>query len=286
MKKDNNKIALGTAQFSNNYGITNKKKFSSNAIRNILEKSIELKIKTIDTAPNYKKVEKKLGENNLEKFQLITKTSLLKNNRIIDKFTLKNEINKSFSNLKVNKFYAILIRNPKFLLENKNLLEEILVFKKKNKVLKVGYTLYHPEELDILYGFFKPDIVQIPYSIIDNRFDKSKWIDKMYEDGLEIHIRSTFLQGLLLCDFKKLPVKFIKYEKFFESFENWLNLKKISKLQACLNLPLQDKRIKKIVVGISDLNNLEDINKITPIKLKYPKWLFANNEKLLDPSKW
>ena len=286
MKKDNNKIALGTAQFSNNYGITNKKKFSSNAIRNILEKSIELKIKTIDTAPNYKKVEKKLGENNLEKFQLITKTSLLKNNRIIDKFTLKNEINKSFSNLKVNKFYAILIRNPKFLLENKNLLEEILVFKKKNKVLKVGYTLYHPEELDILYGFFKPDIVQIPYSIVDNRFDKSKWIDKMYEDGLEIHIRSTFLQGLLLCDFKKLPVKFIKYEKFFESFENWLNLKKISKLQACLNLPLQDKRIKKIVVGISDLNNLEDINKITPIKLKYPKWLFANNEKLLDPSKW
>ena len=286
MKKDNNKIALGTAQFSNNYGITNKKKFSSNAIRNILEKSIELKIKTIDTAPNYQKVEKKLGENNLEKFQLITKTSLLKNNRIIDKFTLKNEINKSFSNLKVNKFYAILIRNPKFLLENKNLLEEILVFKKKNKVLKVGYTLYHPEELDILYGFFKPDIVQIPYSIVDNRFDKSKWIDKMYEDGLEIHIRSTFLQGLLLCDFKKLPVKFIKYEKFFESFENWLNLKKISKLQACLNLPLQDKRIKKIVVGISDLNNLEDINKITPIKLKYPKWLFANNEKLLDPSKW
>ena len=286
MKKDNNKIALGTAQFSNNYGVTNKKKFSSNAIRNILEKSIELKIKTIDTAPNYQKVEKKLGENNLEKFQLITKTSLLKNNRIIDKFTLKNEINKSFSNLKVNKFYAILIRNPKFLLENKNLLEEILVFKKKNKVLKVGYTLYHPEELDILYGFFKPDIVQIPYSIVDNRFDKSKWIDKMYEDGLEIHIRSTFLQGLLLCDFKKLPVKFIKYEKFFESFENWLNLNKISKLQACLNLPLQDKRIKKIVVGISDLNNLEDINNITPIKLKYPKWLFANNEKLLDPSKW
>ena len=286
MKKDNNKIALGTAQFSNNYGVTNKKKFSSNAIRNILEKSIELKIKTIDTAPNYQKVEKKLGENNLEKFQLITKTSLLKNNRIIDKFTLKNEINKSFSNLKVNKFYAILIRNPKFLLENKNLLEEILVFKKKNKVLKVGYTLYHPEELDILYGFFKPDIVQIPYSIVDNRFDKSKWIDKMYEDGLEIHIRSTFLQGLLLCDFKKLPVKFIKYEKFFESFENWLNLNKISKLQACLNLPLQDKRIKKIVVGIGDLKNLEDINKITPINLKYPNWLFANNEKLLDPSKW
>ena len=286
MKKKNNKIALGTAQFSNNYGVTNNKNFSSNAIRSILKQSIKLDIKTIDTAPNYQEVEKKLGENNLEKFELITKTSLLKNNKIIDKFSLKKEINKSYSNLRVNKFYAILIRSPKLILENKNLLEVILGFKKKNKVIKIGYTLYNPEELDVLYSFFKPDIVQIPYSIIDNRFEKSKWIDKMYADGVEIHIRSTFLQGLLLCDLKKIPIKFNKYGKFFESFENWVSLKKVSKLQACLNLPLQDKRIKKIVVGISDLNNLVAINKIVPINLKYPRWLFANNEKLLDPSKW
>ena len=33
------------------------------------------------------------------------------------------------------------------LLENKNLLDVILGFKKKKKVLKVGYTLYNPEEI-------------------------------------------------------------------------------------------------------------------------------------------
>ena len=65
-----------------------------------------------------------------------------------------------------------------------------------------------------------------------------------------------------------------------------VSLNKISKLQACLNLPLQDKRIKKIVVGISDLNNLIEINKIIPKNLRYPKWLLINNEKLVDPSKW
>ena len=286
MKKKDNKIALGTAQFSNNYGVTNFKHFNLTAIENILEKSIKFDIKTIDTAPNYKEVEKKLGNNNLEKFELITKTSLLKNNKIIDKFSLKKEINKSFSNLKVRKIYAILIRSPRLLLENKNLLDAILGFKQTKKVHKVGYTLYNPEELDILYSFFKPDIVQIPYSIVDNRFEKSKWIDKMYEDGVEIHIRSVFLQGLLLSDLKNLPKKFIKYKKFFESFEDWVSLNKISKLQACLNLPLQDKRIKKIVVGISDLNNLIEINKIIPKNLKYPNWLLINNEKLLNPSKW
>ena len=38
----------------------------------------------------------------------------------------------------------------------------------------------------------------------------------MYEDGVEIHIRSVFLQGLLLSDLKNLPKKFIKYKKFLK----------------------------------------------------------------------
>ena len=66
---------------------------------------------------------------------------------------MKKEINKSFSNLKVRKIYAILIRSPRLLLENKNLLDAILGFKQTKKVHKVGYTLYNPEELDILYSF-------------------------------------------------------------------------------------------------------------------------------------
>ena len=104
MKKKENKIALGTAQFSNSYGVTNNKYFNLTDIKKILEQSIKLNIKTIDTAPNYKEVEKKLGKINLEKFEIITKTSLFKNNKILDKLSLKKEINKSFSNLKVKKF--------------------------------------------------------------------------------------------------------------------------------------------------------------------------------------
>ena len=38
-EKKDNKIALGTAQFSNNYGVTNYKHFNLTAIENILEKA-------------------------------------------------------------------------------------------------------------------------------------------------------------------------------------------------------------------------------------------------------
>ena len=108
----------------------------------------------------------------------------------------------------------------------------------------------------------------------------------MYNEGVEIHVRSVFLQGLLLVNIESLPKKFQKYKNFFEKFDLWVNKKKISKLQACLGPILDDKRIAKVVVGISSSKNLAQINNIKAKKIFYPEWLKLKNRKLLDPSCW
>ena len=286
MKKEENKIVLGTAQFSNDYGVTNEEFLNNYKIKKILQESLKFDIKTIDTAPNYKGVEKKLGIFNLKSFNLITKMSLSHNNKILSSNDLEQKIENSISNLNIEKIYAILIRNPKNLLKNIKLLDVLKDYKKKEKVFKIGYTLYNTEELEGLYKFFKPDIVQIPYSIVDKRFEKKNWITKMYNEGVEIHVRSVFLQGLLLVNIESLPKKFQKYKNFFEKFDLWVNKKKISKLQACLGPILYDKRIAKVVVGISSSKNLAQINNIKAKKIFYPEWFKLKNRKLLDPSCW
>ena len=286
MKKEENKIVLGTAQFSNDYGVTNEEFLNNYKIKKILQESLKFDIKTIDTAPNYKGVEKKLGIFNLKSFNLITKMSLSHNNKILSSNDLEQKIENSISNLNIEKIYAILIRNPKNLLKNIKLLDVLKDYKKKEKVFKIGYTLYNTEELEELYKFFKPDIVQIPYSIVDKRFEKKNWITKMYNEGVEIHVRSVFLQGLLLVNIESLPKKFQKYKNFFEKFDLWVNKKKISKLQACLGPILYDKRIAKVVVGISSSKNLAQINNIKAKKIFYPEWFKLKNRKLLDPSCW
>ena len=174
LKKKNQKIAIGTAQFSNNYGITNNQIINQKNISNILKDGLSLQITTIDTAPEYYNVEKKLGKFNLENFDLITKTALNENGKIINYKELESNIKKSFSNLNTKFLYALLIRSPVTLLKDKNLLDTILSFKNKNLISKIGYTLYDVEELERLYEYFKPDIVQIPYSIVDQRFEKKK----------------------------------------------------------------------------------------------------------------
>lgn len=286
LKKKNQKIAIGTAQFSNNYGITNNQIINQKNISNILKDGLSLQITTIDTAPEYYNVEKKLGKFNLENFDLITKTALNENDKIIDYKELESNIKKSFSNLNTKFLYALLIRSPVTLLKDKNLLDTILSFKNKNLISKIGYTLYDVEELERLYEYFKPDIVQIPYSIVDQRFEKKNWISKMHNDGVEIHVRSVFLQGLLLSDPNEIPHKFNKYKNFFKKLDFWIKENKVSKLQACLNSILNDKRISKIVIGINNRNSLHEINRIKKTSLYYPKWIKLNDKRIIDPREW
>ena len=251
-----------------------------------MKDGLSLQITTIDTAPEYYNVEKKLGKFNLENFDLITKTALNENGKIINYKELESNIKKSFSNLNTKFLYALLIRSPVTLLKDKNLLDTILSFKNKNLISKIGYTLYDVEELERLYEYFKPDIVQIPYSIVDQRFEKKNWISKMHNDGVEIHVRSVFLQGLLLSDPNEIPHKFNKYKNFFKKLDLWIKENKVSKLQACLNSILNDKRISKIVIGINNRNSLHEINRIKKTSLYYPKWIKLNDKRIIDPREW
>lgn len=282
-----NKIILGTAQFSNDYGITNKKKLKKKDINEIISEAESREINMIDTAPDYNGVEKKLGANNVSNFKIISKVSLNNKNRTKDIEELENNLLGSLKNLGVNKFYAILIRNPLNILTNKSLLNKILLLKERGLIEKLGFTLYRPDELDKLYNFFKPDIVQIPHSLIDNRFDQKGWINQMHEDHVEIHVRSVFLQGVLIEDFKSLPKFFLQYKDYFFKFESWLKKNKISKLEACLNHSLKDNRISKIVVGINSKKNLKEVLGVRYLKkIEFPVWLSSTDQSLIMPSKW
>ena len=70
--------------------------------------------------------------------------------------------------------------------------------KENGLIEKFGYSVYYPEDLDKFFEKFPPDIVQLPANIFDQRFNRSGWLKKLEDQGVEIHIRSVFLQGLLL----------------------------------------------------------------------------------------
>ena len=277
---------MGTAQFESDYGVTSKTKLVFSEMQKILQSSTSYNIEMLDTATDYYKVEEKLGNLNINDLKIISKASTIKNDNIITEDDLSKTIDSTLKNLKVDSLYAFLLRKPCLLLKNKGIWKNLLKLKEKGLFRKIGFSLYTPNELKKIYNIFKPDIVQIPVNIIDNRFESAGWLDILKKDKVEIHARSIFLQGLLLEKAQSLPLGFQKYKSFFLKIEKWFRANKVTNLEACLSRVFLDKRISKVVIGINNKSHLDEIMNANIKSFIIPKWFLHKEEKLINPALW
>ena len=236
-----NKIILGTAQLGTDYGLTNNNLLNKKKSLDILHKALDSGINMLDTSPDYSNY-KIINNFNLSRFKIISKFS------IKNKKSFSQEVRLNLENLKIKKFEAILFRTPTLLKENSHLWHQAKLLQDKNLISKIGFTVYKPDELKYILQYYKPDIVQLPYNIFDKRFLNTGWLDNLYNLGIETHIRSAFLQGLLLSNIKDIPNFFQKYSDVFSRYEQWLISNNISKLEACLNLYYKDERVSKLIL--------------------------------------
>ena len=82
---DIKKIALGTANWGQNYGIFNNKNLAKIEIKKILYHSELAGLDTLDTAHLYGNSEEYLGNFDLNKFKVITKTNFFNESFITNK---------------------------------------------------------------------------------------------------------------------------------------------------------------------------------------------------------
>lgn len=275
-------ICIGTANFNRKYGL-NKKKISSKYKKKIFSELINRNIKFLDTANAYKSDS---YLNNNKKFNIITKVSSLRN---FSKFDLQKEIDLQIKHLtKFKPLYAVLIHdcNDMFSKNNNEIYKSLLNLKKKKMVKKIGISCYFENDLKILKKF-NFDIIQFPLNIFDQRILNKKNLKLL--KNKEIHVRSIFLQGLLLKDKKYINTYFNKWSKNFHNYYNFLKKNNLSNLECCLRFIKQQKFISKIVLGIESVNQLDQIIKILKTKnlgkLKFSN-LKTNDKNLILPINW
>ena len=109
----------------------------------------------------------------------------------------------------------------------------------------------------------------------------------MDDAGVEIHVRSVFLQGLLLMDKKHRPSKFNKWSDIWNIWEEWLQDNKLTPLQASLAFALSGSRISRVVVGVDSLSQFEEILSASKVNLEeFPDELNVTDPILVNPSLW
>ena len=201
---------------------------------------------------------------------------------------MRKLLNEDLHKFNQKKFYAVLIHNTNILKtkNGKNLYKFLLQLKKEKLITKVGFSIYDGVELKNFYKKYKPEIIQLPINLFNQKFLENGWLKKIKKDQVEVHVRSIFLQGIILSSKNKV-LKNNRFKNHFLFFKNWLKKNKINAFDASLNFISQIKYLDKIVIGV---NNFKQFKKILNFKTKKRNFnygiLKSNNQKLINPTKW
>ena len=285
------KIALGTAQFGMDYGVSNLKgQTSFDEVKKIIEFSRNIGIKKIDTAKNYGETEKIIGEVGIKDFKIITKLPKISSNELNPIFFVDHQIQDSMTKMKISKIDTLLLHNPKDLLSinGKKIYHKILELKKEGLIDKFGISVYEKDEIDQLNKNFNFDVIQIPFNIFDTRLIKMDYLKKLKKKGVEIHARSIFLQGLLLMKRNTLPSKFLKWEKVWNEWFIWFKKNpNISQIELCLSYALSIQEIDTLIIGVNNIQQLNELDEIAknPLKDNFPQFNIEDKN-LLNPTNW
>jgi len=286
----NLRLALGTVQFGLPYGISNTSgKVSNNEVRTILEHAWVSGIGTLDTAVLYGDSEQILGECGVDQWQVISKLPAIPDTCDDVESWTQEVVTHSLERLKIDNLYGLLLHRPQQLLEHQGhvLYRALIRLKKLGLVKKIGISIYNPSELEILQPQFQLDLVQAPFNVLDRRLLNSGWLTRLHQAGIEVHVRSIFLQGLLLMEEDKRPEKFFRWHPLWNQWYHWLKEEKLTPVEACLGFVLSYPEIDRIVFGVESVKQLEEIlfaaEKMVPMP---PATLMTEDVDLINPSKW
>jgi len=284
------KLTLGSAQLGSDYGILNNKKVNIKEFKKIINLVLKSKIKFIDTSPSYGKSEEIIGSSGLKNLNVISKIKLPKKIKIVNmEFWLYKKIYKSLNSLNANYIYGLLVHDYKDLLgvNGENYLACLRKLKANKIIKKIGISIYSPKELNVIWRFWKPDIVQAPLNVFDTRISDSGWLDILKKNKVEIFIRSVFLQGLLVNDYRHIKIS-KNLATHLEQFQLWCKKKKISNIVACINFIKSFKKVNYAIVGINNCAHLKNIVDIFNSRdcVDVTKKFTTNNLNLIDPRRW
>tara|TARA_Y100000816_G_scaffold236085_1_gene181868 strand:- start:5266 stop:6096 length:831 start_codon:yes stop_codon:yes gene_type:complete len=270
------------------YGIANKNgQVYHKEISAILDLAWDNGIDTLDTAKAYGQSEQSIGNYLKNKtgnrWKIITKLS-----DSVD--SIYDQIQDSTQKLTLLPS-AILAHSSKLFLKKEFQLELTLA-SEKQLISKAGVSLYNENEINkVINSFYKPEVIQLPMNILDTRLFRNGVLFQLFEKGIEIHVRSAFLQGLFYIEETKLKNYFndvVPYIRILRSLaqENGVTLAELSLLWL-----VSLEEVSKVVIGIDNVNQLEQHletleKNVDPTVFEEILSINYENEKILNPSLW
>lgn len=290
------KLGIGTAQFGMDYGISNQAGQSTpEEIANILALAANRGVRLIDTAPTYGNSEVMLGAAlpANRNFDVVTKTPVYSGREIglAECTELQDTFARTLTRLGVPSVYGLLVHHAEDLLvaSGARLFDEMTALKSQRQVSKIGASVYTADQIEQLCQRYPIDMIQVPVSIFDQRLIAGGQLGKLRRAGIEIHVRSVFLQGLVLMPPNAAPAFFDPIRPRLLEFHAAAKVCDTTPMQLALNFIQQLAGIDGIIIGVCSANELSQILDILDDEpsrdLDYTRFAI-NDERMINPTYW
>lgn len=286
------RLMLGSAQFGMAYGIANQAGLPDAAsVAAILDRADSRSIDAVDTAIDYDLAEQRLGAwPGLRRWQVVTKLPPLPEQGVDVGHWVADQVHASLARLGIGQLHGLLLHRPMQLLEDHRgaeLWAAMAELQESGQVRRIGYSVYSPQQLDQLWTRFPAQLVQAPFSVIDRRLLSSGWLARLARAGVEVHVRSVFLQGLLLMPRSAIPAVFGRWQGLWEGWHDWLHQARTGPVAAALGYVLRQPGIDRVVVGVDSTAQLDQIMTASTANIPRPPATLASNDiDLLHPDRW
>ena len=287
-------LGLGTVQFGLPYGISNKSgQVSAGEAKKILQLAAISGLQVLDTAAGYGDSETVLGSclDSQHNFSIVTKTLSLKTERVRPEDLAKAEaaFRTSLRNLGQSSVYGLLVHHAVDLLNpgGEQLYALLRRWKSEGLVRKIGVSVYDKEEVLRLFDRYAFDMAQLPLNVFDQRFVRDGTLRQLSASGVEVHVRSAFLQGLLLMPSSELPPHFETLGQHHMAYLAELEKAGISALTGALGCFHDRPEVSTVLVGVESSAQLQECLHAVRHRPTIDFTRFAVDDlRMLDPRVW
>lgn len=284
------KLALGTVQFGLNYGVANTAgRVSAEVACAILSRAKLYGMDTLDTAIAYGDSESLLGSQGVHEWKVVSKLPAIPVGCSDVAQWVRTQTQESLQRLGLQRLHGLLLHRPMQLLDvmGTELYAALQTLKAEGLVAKVGVSVCGPSELSELWPRYRFDLIQAPLNILDRSLVDSGWAARLKDACVEVHTRSALLQGLLLMPAHKRPARFDRWADIWHEWDRWLLATSLTPAQACLRYANAIDEIDRVLVGVDDLAQLDEIVVAADGVLDYlPSFKPLLDGRLINPANW
>jgi aryl-alcohol dehydrogenase-like predicted oxidoreductase len=273
------KLGLGTVQFGQAYGVSNTRGQVTTAdAAAILTRAAQAGMRVLDTAANYGDAESVLAGLDTTPFRIVTKTISVRDG-------VPAVIARARQSAQALGADTLLVHAAADL-EDAALWLALQTLKAEGVFRKIGISVYIADDPVALATRYQPDVMQLPFSLLDQRLLQDGTLAKLKMLGVEIHARSIFLQGLLFLDI--LPEKLRHAAPQLAAIKTTVANAGSMPLAAALGFALSRSEIDVALVGVTTPAELDEILAASALPLPTLDWaaLALDDETVLTPSRW